>query len=153
MEILEKISIDLKGALKAREGAKVQTLRYILAQVHNREIEKKSAQGGILNDEEVVEVLRREAKKRKEALEIFRKNGREDLAGKEEAELKYFEPYLPKAIDASEIEAAVSEVISRGGSALGGDFGSVMKEVMAKFKGQADGKVVSELVKKKMETK
>jgi len=147
MEILEKIGSDLKEALKAHEGTKVQTLRYILSQVHNREIEKKGSQGGGLSNEEVVEVLRREAKKRKEALEIFRKSGREDLASKEEAELKYFEPYLPKAVDASEIEAAVNEVVSKSG----GDFGGVMKEVMAKFKGQADGRLVSELVKKKME--
>ena len=146
MEILEKIRSDLKEALKAREDVKVQTLRYILSQVHNKEIEKKGAQGGGLSNEEVVEVLRREAKKRKEALDIFRKSGREDLASKEEADLKHFEPYLPKAVDAREIEAAVIEIVSKGG----GDFGSVMKEVMAKFKGQADGKLVSELVKKKL---
>ncbi len=148
MEILDKIGVDLKEALKAHEDNKVQTLRYILAQIHNREIEK-GIQGKGLSNEEVIEVLRREAKKRREAAEIFKKGGREDLFKKEEEELKFFDPYLPKAAETGEIEAVVREVMTSGGK----EFGAIMKEVVARFKGQADGRVVSEIVKKKLEEK
>ena len=123
-------------------------LRFLIAQVHNREIEKHGAgKGSELTDEETIEVLGREAKKRREALELFRKGGRADLAEKEERELRVVEGYLPAQLSREELERIVEDALKQGA----GDFNSVMREVMKQAKGRADGRLVGELVKKKLE--
>ena len=147
MSILDQISSDLKEAMKRGEGAKTGVLRFVLAQIHNREIEKKTREGvSVLSDEEVIEVLRRELKKRKEAIAFFKQGGRDDLVLKEEQELSFFEGYLPKDLDKGEIEAAVDGLIREGN----GDFNGLMREVMARFKGRVDGRIVGEIVKRKL---
>lgn len=146
MELIKKIQADIKAAMIARDANKLGVLRFLLAQIHNFEIEKKSKGGeGTISDDDVLGVIRREYKKRKEAIEMFKGGGRMDLADKEEKELSVFDEYIPKGPTEAEIEAAAEVVVGKGG-----DFGSIMKEVMAKFEGRADGKIVSEIVKRKL---
>ncbi|MBI4094582.1 MAG: GatB/YqeY domain-containing protein [Candidatus Liptonbacteria bacterium] len=147
MPLKTKINDDLKDALKKGEKDKISALRLLLAQIHNQEIEKKGKKGeSELDEDEVVALLQRELKKRKESVELFRKGQREDLAEREEKEAALITLYLPKQASQEEIEKAVDEAI-RGGM---NDFGSVMKEVMQRLKGRADGKAVSSTVKEKL---
>ncbi|MBI2514591.1 GatB/YqeY domain-containing protein [Candidatus Wolfebacteria bacterium] len=145
-----KIEDDLKEALKSGNSKKVSTLRLISASIHNREIEKRSKTGDrVLTDEEILEVLNREAKKRKEAIEIYLKNGRGDLAQGETEELGMIEVYLPRQLTEEELGEFISEVIISLGSNPK-DFGRIMGEVMKLAKGRADGRRVGEMIKKRI---
>ena len=146
MTLLQKLKSDLEGALRAREGGMVQALRLVLTEIHNREIQTSGAQKTNLREEEVVNVLRREVKKRKEAILLFKQGGREDLVQREEAEIAFLEVYLPKALETGEIQEIVEAVIREGKK----DFGGVMKEVMTRLGGRADGRLVAGLVKKSL---
>ncbi len=95
MSLKERISTNLKTAFKARDNTTVQTLRLLLAAVHNREIEKRISGEVILTDEEVVTIIRREAKERNEAIEIYQQAGRSDRADEEQKELEVLKAYLP----------------------------------------------------------
>lgn len=128
-----------------REGNEiaVSTLRLALAAAKNQEIEKRSkGNNAPLDERELLGVFQREAKKRREAIEAFRKGGRENLANKEEKELAVISEYLPAQLSREEVKAAVRE-IAKGG----GDFNAVMKQAMANLKGRADGKLVGEIAK------
>ncbi len=143
----DKIENDLKNALKSGRTDNANILRFLLAQLHNREIEKRSTgQAPTLADEEVTEVLQKEVKKRKEAIELFQKGGRLELAGKEEKELALINEYLPAQLSREELEKIIDELKNSGLT----DFNSLMKEAMKKVKGRANGKLVSEVVKEKL---
>lgn len=144
--MLQKISEDIKSAQKGGQTERLEALRFVSAQLHNREIEKRGQGTGELTDEDVLQVLQKEAKKRKEAIELFRRGGREDLAQKDEKDLKIIEEYLPPAVGREEIESAVDEIISAGEK----NFNLVMKAAMQRFGGRADGKEVSAVVKAKL---
>ncbi len=145
--LLEKLTADLHQAQKANLSDRLSVLRMLLAQVKNREIEKRGKTGeSTLEDTEVEEVLRREAKKRKEAAELFHKGGREDLADKEMKELATIETYLPAQMSEAEIEAVVASVRASGA----GDFASIMREAMKQLKGKADGATVQQIIKKQL---
>ena len=147
MALLQKIQADLKTATIQKDANTLGVLRFLISQIHNFEIEKKSkGEAGELADVEVEGVIRKEYKKRKEATAMFKDGGRNDLAEKEEKELLVFDAYLSKGPSDDDILKAVDEVV--GGGQI--DFGAAMKAVMSKFGGQADGKVVSELVRKKL---
>ncbi len=147
MALLQKIQADLKAAMVSRDANKLGVLRLLLSQIHNFEIDKKAKSGeSEILDSDVEGVIRKEYKKRKEATQMFKDGGRTDLVEKEEKELLVFGDYLPKELSESEIAAAVDEAMASGKN----DFGLVMKEVMSKLGGQADGKLVSELVRKKI---
>lgn len=146
MNLTEQLKEDLKKAMKAGDSERVGVLRLITNAVRNAEIEKQSrGKGGVMTEEEIIQVLAREAKKRKEATEIFAKSGREDLAQKEKLELEIIQSYLPKQMDAAEVEKAVANLLKKSGAI---DFGSAMREAMKELKGKADAGVVSEVVKK-----
>ena len=147
----EKMSSDLVSAMKARDEVSVGTLRLALAAVHNREIEKKSKSGEAeLSADEILEVLRREVKKRVEAIEIYKKGNRPELADKESAELAILEKYLPAKLGGEEIAKIVDEAVKAVNPAGPSDFGKVMAEAMKKLKGVADGAMVGELIKKRL---
>jgi len=147
MPLFLRITNDLKNALKSGSKEKAGVLRFLLAQIHNKEIEKYAAQKELkLNDEEVIDVLGKEAKKRREAIELFKKGGREDLVKKEEEELKILEEYLPRQLSEDEAKAVVDELIAQGFN----DFNSLMREAMKKMKGRAEGRLVGELIKEKL---
>ena len=144
--IQDKLNQDLKEAMKSGNADKVGVLRLLNAALHNQAIAK--GKDAVLTDEEVMEVLRREAKKRKESVEAFTKGGRLELAEKERAELVLIEVYLPKQMSREEVAAAVEKILA--GLADKSNQGLVMKAVMQELKGKADGKMISEVVKEKL---
>lgn len=149
MGFKETLSSDLVRALKAKENIQLSVLRFLLAQIHNREIEKRSQRGTPdLTEEEIVEVLRREMKKRKEAIELFRKGGRNDVALKEESEVAVIQHYLPKEISREEIGAVIKKLIAAGFK----DFQSLIRESMKTLKGKADGRTVGEIIKETLKS-
>lgn len=147
----QKIESDLKGALKSGDNFKLGVLRLLSSALHNRSIEKKGkGLDPVLNDEEVLEVLAKEAKKRKEAATIYEQGGRADLAQKENEEWEIIKDYLPEEAPAEEIDKVISDTISRLGGNSAKDFGRVMAEVMKQLKGRADAGAVSQSVRKKL---
>ncbi len=150
MAIHVTITENLKQAMKAGREFEVGIFRMVLASIHNREIEKKSknkdAEPG-LSDEEIIEVLSKEAKKRKEAIEAYKKGGRNDLAEKEAKELEIIKKYLPEEMPVEEIEKVVKAAIEKTGAKEIKDFGKVMGEAMKELKSKADASTVSEVIK------
>lgn len=144
--LIDRATDDLKNSLKSGDKNRAGVLRLLIAELRNKEKEKFGGAGGKLEDADALAVLQREAKKRKEAIELFRQGNREDLARKDEAELKIIEEYLPQQLSREEVAAVVDKLTY----AAGGDFNSLMKVAMAELKGRADGKLVSEVVKEKL---
>lgn len=148
MDLKEKINQDLKDAMKSKDGLRLGTLRMVSAAIHNREIEKKGKREDSLSEEELLEVLGKEAKKRKESAEAYEKGGRNDLAEKERSELNIIKYYLPPELDDNEIRLIIEETIKDLGEGLTEkDFGKVMGKAMPKLKGRADSSKVSMIVK------
>ena len=145
--ITEKIEEDLKSAMKASLGLRVSVLRLIKSALKNRQIEKQSP----LSEEEEIAVLSTLSKQRRESIEQYRKAGREDLAKKEEDELSIIQSYMPEQLSPDKIDALIKEAIEECGAKGLSDMGKVMKVLMPKVKGRADGKAVSERVKAIME--
>jgi len=145
MSLVEKLKADLNDALRAKAHQKSETLRGLLAGIHNEEIAKRTKGGeGDLSDHDVTSVLQKEAKKRRESAEVYGKAGRADLEGKEKEELVLIESYLPARLSESQIEEIVEKVLAGGEK----NFGKVMGPVMKEVAGRADAQVVTELVKK-----
>lgn len=141
--IRQDIIDQMKMAMKSREAEKLQVLRFLLSEIKNVEIDAKHE----LNDEEVITLFRKEVKRRKESIEQYKTAKREDIVNKEEAELKVIDTFLPAQMEAQVIEKLVDEILSKTD---GADFGQIMKQVMQATKGQADGKMVSNLVRAKL---
>lgn len=142
MSLSETIDKDLKEAMKASNKPVVSALRLIKSSLKYREIEK----GEKLADDDVIAVLSSLLKQRRESIEQFKKGGRDDLVLSEEAEVVIIKKYLPEQISEGEIEGIVRETISELGASGAKDIGKVMKAVMPKLKGRADGKVVNVIV-------
>lgn len=143
--ILDKINEDYKNAVRERDEVKRETLNMLKSAIKYREIELRS-NNKELNEEEIISVIQKEIKKRKEAIELYEKGGREDLASKERREVEILESYLPKQLTEDEIKEMCKEVIERVGASSPSDIGKVMKEIMPKVKGRADGSVVKRIV-------
>jgi len=133
----------LKRSMKAKDGNRVSVLRFLLSSIKYREIEKKDA----LDDDEVLAEITSSAKRRRESMEAFTEGGRMDLVEKEESELAILQEYLPELLSPDEVRSVVQEVVQAVGATGASDFGKVMKELMPKLRGKADGKLVSEIVK------
>src|SRR2546427_1429427 len=149
MSLSEQIQKDITAAMKARDEARLSTLRMVKTALKNREIEKMAP----LDDKEAQQVLSTLIKQRKDSVEQFTKGGRKELADKEAAEIKLIETYLPKAAGEEEIVAGVKAVIAEMGSPTMKEMGSVMKNAMARFAAagmRVDGKQVSEIVKREL---
>jgi uncharacterized protein len=147
MPIVEQVEKDLTAAMKAREALRLSVLRMAKTSLKLKQIEL----GQALDDAQAVAVLHTLVKQRHDSVEQFRKGGREDLATKEEQEIKILEGYLPAAASDEEIERAVADAIAESGITSVKEMGKVMKAVMAKLAGKnADGKRVSEKVKAKL---
>src|SRR5215210_6386767 len=139
MSLKERITGDMTAAMKAKDAARLSTLRMAKAAVQNREIEK----GGELTDEELVKALQSLVKQRRDSVEQYEKAGR--------AEIAVIEEYLPRAASAEEIERAVAEAVAETGASSMKEMGAVMKAAQARLAGRnADGKTVSEVVKAKL---
>jgi len=143
MTLNKKIAEDLKGAMKAKDAARVSCLRMLKTSLKNIQVDK----GRELTDEEIQTIISSSVRKSKEAAEEFRKGGREDLALKEEQEIKILYDYLPQQLTPEEIEKTLREIIDDL-SASSKDLGKVMKAAMAKMAGQAQGKEVNEIARR-----
>lgn len=143
MTLRERLAEDLRRAVKDRDTVRVWALRLARAAIHNAEIER----GRPLTDEEVQEVLRGEVKRRKEAIETFRRLGREEAAQREELEVAVLLEYLPAPLSEEELRRIVADAIQRTGAATGRDFGRVMGAVMREVRGRAEGRDVERLVR------
>ncbi len=141
---LEDFKSDLVTAMKAKDARRVDTIRLLISELKYAEIELK-AQNKEMGEADIQKVLSREAKKRKESIEVFEKSGRQDLADPEKEELVIINEYLPKQMSMADVEEIVKQAVSEASDK---NFGVVMKAAMEKLKGQADGKTVSELVRK-----
>lgn len=147
MEIRDQVMADVKDAMKSKDQLKLNTLRFLQAAVKNREIELRP---NPITSDEVMGVIKKLVKQRKESIEQYQAGGRQDLADQEAAELKVLEGYLPAQMGRDQIEKVVTEVIAALGAKTVKDMGPVMKEVVSRTAGTADNKTVSELIKSKL---
>lgn len=161
MTLKEKIQQDFKEAFKGKEEVKVSTFKILQSEIRNAEIAKKtklSKDGDTadidvksqLNDEEVIQVVGKEAKKRKDAMDIYKKEGRDDLFNREESELAVLASYLPEQLSLDEVRKIVEESVRDSGATGPEDMGKIMKVLMPKVKGKADGTLVNNIVKEVM---
>ena len=139
----DKIEADLKDALKQKNEAKVSALRMLRSSLLNARIDKKVDK---LEDADAISILSREIKRYKESIESFQKGNRPDLVANEEAGLAVVQIYMPAQMSQEELAQIVKEAIAQTGAATKKDLGKVMKYVMEKAKGRADGKLISEMV-------
>jgi len=144
MSLQTDIESAMRAAMKARDGVRVSTLRLAMAAAHNRQIEL----GHELTDAEVIEVLDRQVKQRRESIELYRKGGRPELAGAEEAELAVLREFLPEPLTDAELERLAREAVAATGAQGPADMGRVMGALVPQTKGRADGKAVSEMVRR-----
>ncbi len=148
MSLLKRFDDDLKEALKASNARKVSVLRMVKAALKNRQIEK----GGELADEEIVTVLATMIKRGRESVEQFTRGGRLDLVRNEEAEMAVLQSYMPPQLSNDEIDGIISGAIRESSAKGPQDMGKVMRILMPRVKGVADGKYVNQRVKEMLES-
>ena len=154
MSLKEQISADIIKSLKAGKKDVVSVLRMLKARILDREVELRTGKGRDyqLSNEEVIEVMTSYAKQRKQSIESYRYGGREDLVKNEENELEILKSYLPEQLSRDELERIVEESIAESGVQSVKDLGQVMRILMPKIKGAADGKLVNSIVREKLES-
>jgi uncharacterized protein YqeY len=138
----EKLSADLKQAMRGGDKVKRSAIRLILAAVHNAEIARQSS----LSDGDILGVIAKEARQREESIQAFKQGNRQDLVAQEEAELAVLQEYLPKQMTRDEIVAEARKVIEEVGAEGPKDKGKVMPKIIAQLKGRADGRQINEVV-------
>jgi len=148
MSLLRRFDDDLKQALKAAERSKVSVIRMVKAAVKNAQIEK----GRELTDEEIISVLFAMAKQRRESIEQFTRGSRADLVRNEEQELGILQSYMPQQLGNDEIERMIHDAIRESSAAGAQDMGKVMRILMPRIKGLADGKYVNQRVRELLES-
>jgi uncharacterized protein YqeY len=143
---MERVNSDLVSAMKAGDKERATALRGLKSAVKYREIDK----GDELTDDDVISVLSSVAKKHRDSIELYEKGGRDDLVREEKAQLEVAMAYMPKQLETAEIEKEVDDTIAEIGASGPSDIGKVMKGIMPKLKGRADGKLVKEIVSRKL---
>ncbi len=143
MSLLDQIHADLKEAMRNRDTTRLGALRLILTAVKNREKEIRAEP----DEKEVLKIISSQIKQRKDSIEQYRKGGRDDLARKEEEELKILQDYMPEQLSEEELERLVVDTIREVGANSVKDMGKVMKAIMPRIAGRADGKVVNQMVR------
>lgn len=146
MSIKKKVENEMILAAKAKDKLKLSALRMIKTALHNKEIDLKRE----LNETEMLQLLSSLAKQRNDSIEQFKKGGRTDLVEKEEAELGIIQGFMPEQMSEKDVEEEIGKAIAEVGAAGVKDMGKVMKVLMPKVTGKAEGKLVSELVKKRL---
>ena len=147
MDLTEKINNDLKAAMKSGDSIKLNTIRSIRSKII--ELSKRGTGSSITQDDEL-KILLSEAKKRKEAIEMYQKAGRTDLSDQEQRELEIINEYLPKQMSREEAVEVVKNIIKEVGAQSVKDLGKVMPVAMKELKGKIDGKIVQEVVKQQL---
>lgn len=146
MSLNDTLNTEMKVAAKAKDKIRLSAIRMVRASIKNKEIEKRRE----LDDKEIIEVISALVKQRKESIRQFRKGKREDLAKKEEAELDILLSFMPEQLSREKIDEKVKETIKKIGAISTKDIGKVMKALMTDLAGRVDGKVVSEIVRKRL---
>ena len=147
MSLFQEINDDMKAAMKSGDKPRLEVIRFALAGLNAAQKEKElKMPGATLTDDEVIVVLQKDAKRRKESIELFKQGKRDDLVAKEEADLLVLGEYIPKELSRAEIEKMVDEVKARGFT----EFSSAMRETMKLVKGRADGKAVGDVIKARL---
>ena len=146
MSLIDRLEDELKQAMLARDDGRRDAVRLVLSSLRGAEKELQRP----LHDDEELQVLQRERKRRLEAAEAFRAAGRAEQAEKEEAELRLLAEFMPEPIDEEELEEIIDNAIAEVGATSMGDFGRVMADVMPQVSGRADGSTVSQLVREKL---
>jgi hypothetical protein len=144
MTLQDRIETAMRDSMRARDERRTQTLRMAMSAAHNRQIEL----GRSLADEDYVEILSRQVKQRRESIEAFRAGGRDAMAANEEAEAAILAEFLPEPLSGDELEGLVRAAIAETGATSAADLGRVMGKVVPQTKGRADGKAVSDLVRR-----
>ncbi len=149
MSLKEKLTADMKEAMKAREEGRQRlgVIRLVRGAIRQQEIDGQRE----LDDEAVLSVISKEVKQRRDAIEEFQKGGRDDLVRQNEAEIAILMEYLPQQMTEDEVRSAVQEAIAATGASTPKDMGKVMKELMPKVKGRADGKLVNQIVRERLD--
>jgi uncharacterized protein YqeY len=147
MSLLNRLTEELKEALRAGNHIKLSVIRLLKSSIKNREIEKMAP----LTDEEIIDIIMTALKQRRESIEQFQKGGREDLVQKEKSELEVLQTFLPQQLSEEELVGEIRAVIREVGASSPKDMGKVMKILMIRLKGRAEGAKVSSLVKELME--
>ncbi len=137
---------QLKKATYRQDKGRISVLRLLLSAIHNQEISKR----GELTEKELLSAIRKEGKNRQESIEIYRKANRVDLAEKEEAELAVLKEFMPQELSDDQIRKAVKEIIKKHNFSAQADFGSIMGELMAQFRGQVDGSLAAKIVREEL---
>lgn len=150
MSLKEKIMTDLKEAMKAKNSDKTMVLRSLKAKIMEKEISERKGGESLLSDEQVIDVLLKAAKQRKESIDQFTQGDRPDLVEKEEMELSIIENYLPKMMSEEEVLVEVKSQIEKLGATSMADMGKVMGSLMGKLKGKAEGSTISKVVKEEL---
>jgi uncharacterized protein YqeY len=146
MSLKDRITEDMKAALRARDAVRLSAIRLLLAAIQQREVDERIT----LGDAEVVSVIEKMLKQRRDSLQQFEAAGRQDLADKEKFEVTVLQAYMPKALSEAEVEAAVMEAVGASGAKGMQDMGKVMALLKPKLAGRADMAKVSALVKSKL---
>ena len=147
MSLKEQLTTAMKEAMKAKQSERLGTLRMLISAIKNKEIEKRDE----LDDAAVIDVLSSFVKQRREAAEVYRNNDKLDMAEAEEREMLIAQEFLPEQLSEDEVKAMVDEVVAELGAESMKDMGRVMKVLTENTKGRADGKVVSNLVRAKLQ--
>lgn len=147
MGLREQILDDIKNAMKNKEAERLSAIRMLQSAIKYREIELRPA---TITDQDILGVVKKLTKQRKDSIEEFTKAGRNDLVDKEKFELTVLEAYMPAQMSADQVKAIVEAVMAEQGATTMKQMGGVVKEVMARTGGQADGKMISDLVKSKL---
>ena len=146
MQLRERLTAEMKEAMKSRDALRLSTIRGIISLVKNRDIELRRE----LGDTEITEAIVTLCKQRRESIKLFKEAGRQELVDKEEAELLVLMGFLPQQLTRIELEALVEKAIAETSATSGKDMGKVMKALSPSVSGRADGKLVSEVVKEKL---
>ena len=141
MSLKEKLLSNMKEAMKSKDSVKLGTIRSVISAVKNQEIDLKKE----LNEEEILTIVSREVKKRKEAAVLYEKGNRPELKNKEIQEMKILQTYLPEQVSEKDLRRRIQEVIAETGAEGMQDFGKIMKILVPEFKGKADNSLIKEL--------
>jgi uncharacterized protein YqeY len=149
MSLAQKVSEEIKLAMKSGDKLRLETLRLLRAQLVEKEIAKRGK--GQLTEEDEIGVLQSALKKRKESIELFKKGGRNDLVEKEQSEIEVLQTFLPEQLAQPELEQIVKKIVLETGAFSGKDFGKVMSAVMKTLRGKAEGELIQKIVRNELE--
>jgi uncharacterized protein len=147
LSLTNQLDQEMKMALKNKDKQKLSTIRMLKSAIKKEEIDKKRP----LNDDEIISVIMREVKQRKDSLAEYKAAGRDDLAEKEQAEIDILSAYLPEQMSEEELKALVQQVIDEVGAGSKADMGKVMSAIMPKVKGRAEGRLVNRMVQEALQ--